>query len=336
MKKQEFLCAFVVAFFLSIYSGCGIAQTPPSRPAPSIDEIQLESGLTLRDWIDSSPVQQMLDPLAIGGEAKRLIARYGAQRALVGVLQKASQHDSFSADRITPENAAASYAQLRRALQVLGEWPDLLFAQAKAASLAGNISEAHELLKRWMRVAPATHPQRKTIAGALIEAQGGDYIRFAEVFQSDSFSTKSPVPNRANTERSNLTPVRTVEQEAGNPMAKPIQAEADFSGLWASKVTVCEAVNLSSPIEGQFQLRRVNGKNYTISGELDKNAFIFKGAFLRINIDGQNVEMVTQIGTDNYWLWIGRIISGNEMNGRVFDGRDGTFCNWNAQRRSVN
>jgi hypothetical protein len=148
----------------------------PVNAAQSLDTIQLDNGLLLRDWIDLPAVQSVQSPLETGERAVTYIKRYGAYRELLDIVWKATRSKPFEEGTITAENAAQRLEELDKARTKLGEWPQLVISHARAASLLGKSDAALADLKSWLKVVPVDDRRRKTIVALVIESEKDDAV----------------------------------------------------------------------------------------------------------------------------------------------------------------
>jgi len=155
---------------LSISLLISVPQVLAQRQKP-ISEVVLDSGITLKDWVQLPTVRESHDQLATSAEAARYVRRYGPYRELLGVVEKASRITSLNADSITRENAQSKVLELRSARALLGDWPDLLMASAIAEGMIGDRNTALTDLKIWLRTVPENQRAREQIVALLNNAQ---------------------------------------------------------------------------------------------------------------------------------------------------------------------
>ena len=143
----------------------------PARAAQSLDTIQLDNGIRLRDWVDLPAVQSVQSPLETGERAVEYIKRYGPYRELLDIVWRATLSKAFAERAVTAENAAQKLSELDQARRSLGEWPQLIISHARAASLEGKPDTALADLKSWLRVVPADDSRRREIVALVVESE---------------------------------------------------------------------------------------------------------------------------------------------------------------------
>ena len=161
--KLSVLAALALLLIASLVS--------PAQAVQSLDTIQLDNGILLRDWINLPAVQSVQPPLETGERAAMYIKRYGAYRELLDIVMKATRSKPFNERSITAENSAQKLAELDTARKKLGEWPQLIISHAKAASLNGKPDAALADLKSWLKVAPVDEKRRKEIVALVVESE---------------------------------------------------------------------------------------------------------------------------------------------------------------------
>lgn len=204
-------------------------------PRKTVHDVQLESGITLADWLNL-PAQKAKEPsLEAGAQAAAYVNRYGPFRELLSVAWLASQAKPLRDTAITLSNADQKKGELSSAIERLGIWPGLLMARARAAAVLGDEKLALSDLKVWLLVAPASDKLRPVIVDLLVAAERSnqgiaDYFR-SNIKREELFGLAS-------------TPVRprigdhwTVEnKDAGGEIRHDV-IETDSSGLFKVKVT---------------------------------------------------------------------------------------------------
>ena len=168
----------------------GVGLFSPARAAQSLDTIQLDNGIRLRDWVDLPAVQSVQSPSETGERAVEYIKRYGPYRELLDIVWKATRSKAFEEQAITAENAVQKLSELDRARRKLGEWPQLTISHARAAFLSGKPDMALADLKSWLKVVPVDDRRRKEIVALVVESEkdGAAVTRYAAALQAEADS----------------------------------------------------------------------------------------------------------------------------------------------------
>jgi len=169
MRKNKL--ALRVALSLAI----SLAHAPEAlaQGQQPVSEIELDSGITLKDWLELPASKATPVRFATGIEAAQYIRRYGPYRELLAIVQQASQAESLDPSAVTRENASAKLVELRAARAALGDWPGLLMASVIAHGMAGDRKAALADLKSWLRTVPANEKGRADVV-AVLAAAGSD------------------------------------------------------------------------------------------------------------------------------------------------------------------
>jgi hypothetical protein len=162
---SKHLCALVAG--LTFLLMAGVAQAQPQR---ALDEITLDSGVSLSDWLSSSEVKFMTDPLKTAGQAADYIRRYGPYRELLNVVWAVSKSSMFDLRWINGFRIDRQLKGVREARSSLGDWPRVLMFEAKASVFAGDTQAAVNALRAWLRVIPQEDPDRTKIVDLLLSA----------------------------------------------------------------------------------------------------------------------------------------------------------------------
>jgi hypothetical protein len=141
----------------------------PAGSLPALESVQLDSGLTLADWVRVVGNKEPQPSIATASQAAAYIRRYGAYYELVEIVWRTTRRPEFS-PHLGPQPDPAKLAALTEARRRLGDWPDLLYASARVRAQLGDAPGAIADLRRWMALSPADAPRRTEIAEQLLLA----------------------------------------------------------------------------------------------------------------------------------------------------------------------
>ena len=151
------------------------------KPAPSREpltdpaEVLLASGLRLSDWVllaeDRLGSGEHRAVLVEGAGHLRAHGRFASvesvvERALAGLVEGIQVRDERSA-----RTALGSVERLRA---VVGERGELARIEAKAHARLGGFPEAVSAYRKWLGLAPASHPERRAMLAAMQRAERGE------------------------------------------------------------------------------------------------------------------------------------------------------------------
>ncbi len=155
------------ALVWAVLAGSALAQAPQK----TVHDVQLDSGITLADWL-SLPAQKAAEPsLEVGAQAASYVQRYGPFRELLDVVKRAAAAKRYDGSGMKPESAARHLAQVEEARRLLGDWPALLLTQARALATLNDLARARQVLVAWMGVVPGSEPNRAEIVELLVSSQ---------------------------------------------------------------------------------------------------------------------------------------------------------------------
>ncbi len=158
----------------SIWVTLAMLATPAAwaqAPQKTVHDVQLDSGITLADWL-SLPAQKAAEPsLGVGAQAASYVQRYGPFRELLDVVRRAAAAKLYADTGMTADNAAQRLAAVELARKQLGDWPNLLWAQARAHVTLLDNTRARKALVAWVGVVPANEPKRPQIVDLLVNSE---------------------------------------------------------------------------------------------------------------------------------------------------------------------
>ena len=140
-------------------------ECPTERRA---EEIVLPDGLTLADWA------WMAEDRLKAGDHDRLLEEavahlreYGPVESVEAVREQAVSGLVAEVRVTTREDAPGALDRIARLESVAGERPELLHLKARAHGLLGDHAAADAAYLQWLRAAPQTHPERRSVLSAL-------------------------------------------------------------------------------------------------------------------------------------------------------------------------
>jgi hypothetical protein len=161
------LKSLLLVLALSVVSATAWAQAPQK----TIHDVQIDSGITLADWL-AMPAQKASEPsLEVGAQAVSYVNRYGAFRELLDVCRRASRARRYDGSELSAENAAQYLGEIERARRLLGDWPSLLLTQSRVLATLQDNAGARKALVAWVGVVPSNEPNRPEIVDLLVKSQ---------------------------------------------------------------------------------------------------------------------------------------------------------------------
>jgi hypothetical protein len=201
----------------------------PHGSLPALEDVQLDSGLTLADWVRVVENKEPQPSLATASQAASYVRRYGAYFELVEIVWRATRRPEFS-PHLGPEPDPAKLAALADARRRLGDWPDLLYASARVKAQLGDSAGATADLRRWMALSPTDAPRRTDIAEKLLLADNDVAAAMAALTQelrAQVTAPRRPVPPE-------LAPYTKEMAKALECVGAPATADAVVRQMYAS------------------------------------------------------------------------------------------------------
>lgn len=209
-------CSFQYALILNILSISAYADTP------SLQDISLQSGISLSDWIALPSAKENIPSFDTAKQAAIYIRNYGPYRELLDIVYRATQNPDYEKSTVNEYNAKDKLAELAVARRALGDWPNLTMGYAYAAAYSGDTKKTTEALKQWLVVVSPNHPQRNQIV-ALLVRQERDGVAVLEIATAATAMKKAHAANVL------------VQVQAGNPDAMDEYAALLESGDGVAK-----------------------------------------------------------------------------------------------------
>jgi hypothetical protein len=170
-----FRTTLILSLSCTLFATGAEAQTP--QQGRRLQDIVLDSGVTLADWVRVTRTREPTPSLATGAQAAQFVRQHGAHRELLDIVWRAAQHSDLERESITRENATERLVALTDARRQLGDWPSLLMASAAARAYLGDAAGATADLRRWMMLAPVSDPSRGKATEVLLSvAQKPDAV----------------------------------------------------------------------------------------------------------------------------------------------------------------